>query len=79
VNTSHPGNEGFGILKRPTALPEIHPGEKDIPRVDEVRRELVHRCHINRLYRGASSPPIPHGALPSVPPPPAGVGAGGSA
>ncbi len=41
---------------------------------------LVHRFSINRLYRGLSSHPIPHGAFPSVRPPtlPAGAGRQGA-
>jgi hypothetical protein len=40
VNTSHPRDERFGILERPTAITGIHPGKQFIPLIDEGKREV---------------------------------------
>jgi len=40
VNAGHPCNERFGILKRPTALPGVHPGKERTSLRDEVKREI---------------------------------------
>jgi hypothetical protein len=40
VDAGHPHNERLRILKRPTTLAGIHPGEMVIPPIDEVKREI---------------------------------------
>ena len=44
VDAGHPGNERFGILKRPTALAGVHPDKQFVPLLDEVKRERTHRA-----------------------------------